>query len=113
MNVFVPLFSAHGRVDLVIELGGVLRRVQCKSSTKHGDVLVFRTSSNTRNAPKAYTGEVDLFGIYSPELERVYLVPVDAMPPTRGCLRLEPARNNQQTGIHWASEYEVRPSIWP
>jgi hypothetical protein len=108
MTVFVPFFAAHSRVDLVAHDGVRLRRVQCKSCTRRGDVLTFRTSSNTGGVSKHYRGDIDDFGIYSPELDRVYLVPVELMPSARGCLRIGPPLNNQRKGVHFASDFEVR-----
>ena len=110
MGVYVPLLDGHGRVDLVIERDVSLLRVQCKSAVLRGpNVVYFRTCSNTANAPRDYVGEVDAFGIYSPQLERVYLVPIEGLGQ-RGChLRLGPTRNGQQKGIRFAADYEVRP----
>ncbi|MDQ6910528.1 MAG: group I intron-associated PD-(D/E)XK endonuclease, partial [Actinomycetota bacterium] len=65
----------------------------------------FKTCSNTRNLPKNYHGEVDFFGVYSPELDAVYLVPIDQVPERMGSLRLHPARNGQAKGLRWASDY--------
>src|SRR5439155_26640702 len=104
-DVYLRFFSAHGRVDLVFLDATGLYRVQCKTSRVIGDVLHFRTCSNTNNLPRDYRGEIDLFGVYSPELDQVYLVPV-ADAPSRGCyLRLSPARNGQAKGIRWAEDY--------
>lgn len=110
MGVYVPLLDGHGRVDLVIERDGTLLRVQCKSARMSGDAVVyFRTCSNTANTPRDYVGEVDAFGVYAPLIDKVYLVPAEALP-TRIChLRLGPTRNGQQKGIRFAVDYEVRP----
>jgi hypothetical protein len=112
MGVFVPLFDAHGRVDLVVETQGRLLRVQCKSARLLGDhVVFFRTCSNTGNSPRAYVDEVDAFGVYAHSLDRVYLVPIEGLG-VRGChLRLGPTRNGQQKGIRFAVDYEVRPLV--
>jgi hypothetical protein len=71
--------------------------------------LCFQTCSNTANVRVDYRGQIDAFGVYSPELDRVYLVPVDDVS-LRGChLRIEPTRNGQQVGIRWASDYIIGP----
>lgn len=110
MAVYAPLLDSHGRVDLVVDKDDQLLRVQCKSARMRGDdVLFFRTCSNTGNSPRDYFGEIDAFGVYSPHLERVYLVPIDGLSG-RGChLRLGPTRNGQNKGIRFAVDYEVRP----
>src|SRR4051794_9022661 len=50
--VFLPIFGANTRIDLVYADDGGLVRVQCKTSRVVGDVLVFRTCSNTKNVPR-------------------------------------------------------------
>jgi hypothetical protein len=106
-DVFVPLFAAHSRVDLIaVECNGTIR-LQCKSARVMNGSLYFHTCSHTGNVPVDYRDQIDAFAVYSPELDRVYLVPVrDA--PVRGCtLRLDAPRNGQLTGIRWAFDYEV------
>jgi len=106
-KVFLPAFGADGRVDLVYERGGQMFRVQCKTARRSGGSLLFRTCSNPGNAPIAYYGEIDEFGVYSPDTGVVYIVPVD-QAPTRACaLRLEPARNGQHAGVRWADTYAL------
>ena len=68
---------------------------------------MFRTCSNTNQAPKDYRGEVDLFGVYSPELDQVFLVPVDEVPTRYGSLRMDPPRNGQVKGVRWAADYQL------
>jgi hypothetical protein len=73
-------------------------RVQCKTSRIVNTVLTLRTCSNTNQTPKDYRGQVDFFGVYSPQPEQVFLVPVEDVPTRAGFLRLEPARNGPQKG---------------
>lgn len=108
-SVFLPTFGAHSRIDLVYENGNGLVRVQCKTSKLGDGVLIFRTCSNTANRPVEYRGEIDAFGVYSPELDDVCLVPVDVAPIRRCYLRLQPVRNGQQKGVLWAADYHLGP----
>lgn len=109
-SVFTPLFDAHGRIDLVaIDPVGRVYRVQVKTSRliRGGTVLCFRTCSNTANEPAGYDGEVDLFGVWSPDLGRAFLVPIEEAP-TRLChLRVAPAANGQRSGVRYADDFEV------
>ena len=108
-DVFLPLFSPHSRVDMVALREGAALRVQCKTARLVDGVLSFRTCSNTGNSPRDYRGEVDAFGVYSPDLGSTYLVPLAGLG-TRGChLRLGPTANNQGQGVRYAHDYEVRP----
>lgn len=108
-EIFVPLFAPHSRVDAVVAGPDRLLRVQSKTSRLVRGAITFRTCSNTSNVPLDYRGEVDAFGVFSPELDRVYLVPIDHMPVRRGFLRVMPAANGQRSGIRWAADYEVGP----
>lgn len=109
-HVFLPLFSPHGRVDMVALRDGVALRLQCKTARLVNGVLSFRTCSNTGNSPRDYLGQVDAFGVHCPDLGSSYLVPLEGLG-ARGCnLRLGPAANRQVKGIRYARDYEVRPS---
>ncbi len=54
-----------------------------------------------------YRGQAD-FGVYCPETDAVYLVPVSEVPLTEGALRVIPTRNNQMRKIRWAKDFELR-----
>ena len=103
--VYVPLFNAHGRTDLLYEDDTGFHRVQCKTGRVKGQVVGFRTCSNTKNIPRDYVGQIDEFGVYAPELSQVFLVPIDDVASRYCFLRLEPAANGQAKGVHWAKDY--------
>ena len=104
-QVYLPFFASHARIDLLFEDQSGFFRVQCKTARVHGDVLTFRTCSNTKNVPRDYVGEVDVFGVYSPDLNQVFLVPITDVPARLCSLRLGPAANGQLKGVHWARDY--------
>ena len=109
MEVFVPICGAHSRTDLVIARGDELQRVQVKTGRLGQGFLMFPVCSHTGNVAADYHGQVDEFGVYSPDLDLVYLVPVTEVP-SRAChLRLEPARNNQASKVRWAADYLIGP----
>jgi hypothetical protein len=106
-HLYVPLFSAHARVDLIMVDETGWHRVQCKTARVEHEALSFRTCSNTGNVPRTYDGEVDFFGVYAPSIDRVFLVPAKDLP-TRACyLRLSPPRNNQRKRIRFADDYAI------
>lgn len=107
--MFLPAFAAHDRIDLIYMDAARVVRVQCKTSRLVGEVLLFRTCSNTANRPRAYDGEVDAFGVYSPTTGLVYLVPAEGLPRRVCHLRLAPARNGQTRGLRWADDYLLGP----
>jgi hypothetical protein len=108
-SVFLPVFGVSTRIDLVYMEGPDLVRVQCKTSRVVGAVVVFPTCSSTKNIRRGYADEVDVFGVYSPARNVVYLVPVRDVPQTYGSLRFAPTRNGQRKRILWADDYVLGP----
>src|SRR5258708_30943994 len=72
-QVFLPLCASNGRVDLIFADESGLHRVQCKTSRVLGDVIAFSTCSNTGGVRKDYQGQVDYLGVYSRDLDQVFL----------------------------------------
>jgi hypothetical protein len=115
--VLVPCVNVRP-YDFVIEDGGRFFRVQCKTGRLFRGAVCFRPH-RLRAANRAtgwvrrvtdYRGEVDFFGVYCPENESVYLVPIDAVTTPRVCtLRVAPAKNNQRKNVRWAADYRVFP----
>jgi hypothetical protein len=108
-TVLLP-FGDNQRYDLVVEENGSFVRVQCKTARliENGRVLEFATcSSRWDHKPRRdYRGQADLFGVYSPELDRIYLVPVESVGKTAAYLRLVPCKNKQKQAIRYASDFE-------
>lgn len=97
------------RYDLVIDDKGSFYRVQIKTGrlVPDGTAVAFRTANYVKGVYKHYQGEVELFGVYCPELERVYLVPVAHTRKNVCILRLIPAKNGQRVNVRMASDYLV------
>ena len=113
--VLLP-FGENQRYDLVIDEGDRFVRVQCKTGRLRDGAIRFATCSFTYHHPNnqgtkpymhPYGGQADLFGVYCPENDRVYLVPVDAVGVRSGSLRLDPTENNQRKRVRWARDYEL------
>lgn len=106
--VSIPFGEDH-RYDLVIEKNGVFSRVQVKTGRLRKGVVLFNCySSHTHRggaACRRYTNEIDYFGVYCPELDATYLVPITDVPVQQGMLRVEPAKNGQWRKLRWASRY--------
>jgi hypothetical protein len=108
-HVFIPHLAPHTRIDVIAVRGSEVLRIQCKTSRLSRGALAFRTCSNTANVPRDYRGEIDAFGVYSPSLDRVFLVPISVTATTLCTLRLEPTASGQVKGIRLAADYELRP----
>jgi hypothetical protein len=104
--------------DFVIEDGERFLRVQVKTGRLFRGAVCFRPH-RLRAAKRVtgwarrvtdYRGDVDLFGVYCPENDSVYLVPIDVVSRPNLCtLRVRPAKNNQRKRVRWAKEYLVVP----
>ena len=111
-TVLVP----YGRTcsyDLVIEDAGRFVRIQVKTGWLRDGALAFNACSQPRGQlRRTYKGLADLFAVYSPELDAVYLVPVDGLPEGRtdARLRVDPPRNRQRKGILWAEPFRLTRS---
>jgi hypothetical protein len=111
--VLVPLADYH-RYDLAIDDGDRFVRVQCKTGRLNKGAIVFNPCSIDSQSKqggcirKGYAEQVELFGVYCPELRKCYLVPVKDVPTNECCLRVDPPRNGQKTRIRWAADYEIR-----
>ncbi|HEX3362853.1 MAG TPA: group I intron-associated PD-(D/E)XK endonuclease [Solirubrobacterales bacterium] len=108
LDVLVPFGSGHP-YDLVVH-GPVCGfvRVQCKRAWPLQGCVAFNSRSTDHGrGPQSYLGLADVFGVYFPPDDRVFLVPIDAVASFVGRLRLEPTRNNQRKGIRFADEFDV------
>lgn len=103
----------NARYDLIIDDGDRFLRVQIKTGRLVEGVIRFEASSSQAHRGRgrqSYRGQIELFAVYSPDLDKTYLVPVDECGAIGGTLRLEPPRNSQRAGVRWAAQYEVRPN---
>lgn len=107
-DVLVPFGSGHP-YDLAVDLGGPFLRVQCKTAwlIPRGCLAFKCRSTDHGRGPQPYDGLADLFAVYLPPRDSIYLVPLDAVAGFQGRLRLEPAKNNQQFGVRFAAEFEI------
>ena len=108
--VLLP-WGDNQRYDLVFEEDGKFNRVQCKTGVLVGGAVRFPTRSTYahRGRPsRGYRGEVDYFGVYCPQTDKVYLVPIDDTAGNRETsLRVDTPRNGRKTNIRWAKTYEL------
>jgi hypothetical protein len=107
-DVYVPFGSGHP-FDLAVYLPCQrFLRVQCKRAWPQKGCLVFNSHSTDHGrGERSYIGLADLFGVYYPPHDEVFLVPVESVAPFEGRLRLEPPRNNQRKRIRFAADFEI------
>jgi hypothetical protein len=107
--VLMP-FGGGCRYDMAIELDGAIKRIQVKTGRliSSGAVLAFNTCSNNKGYKRrAYHEDADYLGVYSPQLDRCYLVPVSETGVSEMKLRLEPPKNGQTKNVKLASDYQI------
>jgi hypothetical protein len=108
MTVLTP-FGGGQPFDLVVHLGeSKFVRIQCKTARQRGGVMLFnaRTTDHGRGRVP-YLGLADVFGVYAPWSDSVYLVPVEEALTYVHTLRVEPTRNNQRRRIRFADAYRA------
>jgi len=108
-SVLMP-FGDNQRYDMLVEHRkklGTFLRIQCKTGRLRNDVIIFKTSSHTRGTGKtrSYSGEVDIFGVYCPETDSVYMIPARICGASSMYLRVGESKNGQAERINWASDY--------
>lgn len=97
--------------DLVIDRGNGFEKVQVKNAHLNSDrksitFNAYSLSGRTHNQIATdYIGKADLFGVYFPELDEVYLVPVGNYT-TKVSLRLEKAQRDYLR-IRYAKDFLV------
>jgi Holliday junction resolvase-like predicted endonuclease len=109
-SVSIPI-GERCRYDLIIDDGNALARVQVKTGRLRNGAILFNCYSvNSRKAGRlrTYFGAIDFFGVYCPDVEAVYLIPVGDVPRTCfGSLRWLPPKNGQSSRIRWAARYKI------
>lgn len=115
-------FGENQRYDLVVEHRDRFHRIKCKTGRLRNGVVRFNACSTTYHYPKGpdgkpykhdYRGEADFFGVYCPENDKCYLVPVGEIGKSVGSLLLDRTINNQSLGIRWADPYEIGSTAIP
>lgn len=114
-KILRPLSSAT-RYDLLVDNeDGTFLRVQCKTGRLRNGCVRFDAFSVSGHSTtsKGYEGQIDAFGVYCPETDTTYLVPIGALRAgaTVGHLRVVPARNGQRSGVRMASDFVLAPAL--
>ena len=107
-TVLEPIGANH-RYDLVIERDGVFYRVQCKTGRLRRGAVLFNacSSGGVKSHRRHYRGQIDMFGVFCHETDTCYLVPVNDVPITEGCLRVDSPVQKQPNVLRWAKDYII------
>ena len=113
-KVVLTPFGDNQRYDLVIDEAGTFIRIQCKTGRLRKGAVEFNacsTHEHRGHGSRDYRGQADIFGVYCPDTDKIYLVPVTDVPKSRGSLRVSASRNNQTKGVRTADQYEFDAGV--
>src|SRR5574341_209525 len=103
-------FGDGAPYDLIVDTGKRLLKVQVKTGRLRGGCVLFAAQRiNGHHGTRRYKydeGEIDLFAVYCPDNEQIYLVPTLG-DLAEGRLRIDVTRNNQQQKVRWAKDFEL------
>lgn len=116
-TVLTPNGYMH-RYDLAIEdAEGRFWKVQCKTAWLsrdkatlkfNGYSILYKGQKGRKETKRmSYTNDVDFFAVYSPDLRKIYLIPITHVKDTENSLRLVATKNNQEMHVKWATDYEL------
>ena len=110
MDVYRPVVEGR-RYDLILDTGARLLRTQCKWANREGSVVVVR-GRTARTTTRGYvygtytSAEIDGIAAWCPDTDACYFVPIGEIEGRAVMhLWLEPARNRQESLVHWAAQY--------
>lgn len=102
----------NARYDLVIDVGGVLKRVQVKTvSPRNGKLetpltTVYIDVTGTRKTNQYTKSEFDWLAIVDAITLMVYVVEFESIVGSKTfTLRVDPTKSNQTNKINWATDY--------
>lgn len=113
-KVVLQPFGDNCRYDLVVDENGIFERVQVKTGRVQDGLLradICSSYAHRGRGKKDYRGDADLFAIYCPQLDKIYIVPVADAGRATIHLRINPAKNGQKSNIRFAKDYEFNSRV--
>lgn len=110
--VSVP-FGGSAPYDLIVDTGNRLLKVQVKTGRLRNGCILFpmqRFSGHNAKAQDYKIGEIDLFAVYCPDNEKIYVIKFCG-DLTQCRLRCFETKNNQRHNIRWAIDYEFAKHV--
>ena len=106
LHVLLP-FGGGLSFDLgAVRPDGTVERVQVKCGRVRKGCVEFNTSSTDHGHGQVpYTGRADVIAVHVRSLDRIFVVPVEECPASKGYLRLEAALNNQRRRVRLAEDF--------
>lgn len=102
-------FGENERYDLVVDNNEEFIRIQCKHAPYNDGSIIcdFRTGTipNGNEFTTYSKNEIDVFAVYSLEIEEMFWIPFEDTPETGMSLRVEQP-DKKSPKINWAEEYK-------
>jgi hypothetical protein len=109
-TVSIP-YGENARYDLVFEEQGKFYTVQCKLGRLRKDSIKFNLCSvykiKGKLVKRSYGDSIDYYGVYSPDLHKVYLVPSREVKKREATLKLGIPKFRNQNGFRLAENFEI------
>lgn len=107
-SVSIP-FGNNQRYDMLVDTGEHILRAQCKTGRSVRGCVEFATSSKNgfTGVRTAYADQVDIFLIYFPKTDAIYMFPAEDATATFVNLRIEPNKGGATSKIRWAEKYRI------
>lgn len=87
-----------------------MQQIQIKTGRIRNGIIVFPTCSSYYHRGgkhKNYRGQIDFFGVYCPDNDKVYLISIGDVGKISASLRIEETKNKQVKNVRWAKDYEI------
>ena len=82
-------------------------RIQVKSGRVRNGCVEFNTCSTDHGSGRQlYIGRAEVIAVHVHDPERLFVVPVELCPTSKGYVRLDPPKNQQRRRIRLAADYE-------
>lgn len=96
--------------DFVVQISDSFYRIQAKTAHQNSEGTVrFETLRTVKQATgyrrRGYSDEIDLFAVYNPILDEIYLIPIEETAKGKMEIRYKKPLNNQQVGVNWHSDF--------
>lgn len=109
-DVYEPI-GEDTRSDLIVDINSRILKIQVKTARYVDDKrkIEFKCCSTRSNFTETeevnYEGDIDAFGVFHPDTESFYYVPIEDAPKSSMYLRLKPPKNNQTKNVNMAEDY--------
>lgn len=106
-SVSMP-FGDNQRYDMILDEDGKLYRCQCKTGRVFKNAVTFSVCSNNWLSGERYDyhGQIELFLVYCPQLQKFYRVPVEICGKKEFRLRIYMSATDKLRGYRAASDFE-------